>query len=148
MADYRFNLIWYNANLENKGWNSTDITKWALTTGNAIPIANAGTGQIGIVAGAAVQLDASSSTDVDGTIVSYAWVQTAGDTVTLSDTNIVNPTFTAPSTDPDQTLTFQVTVTDDAGDSSTDTVDSSRLVGWLGLTSTPQIGGRSHGAGT
>lgn len=94
---------------------------------NTAPTANAGadqTGQNSVAAGSTVTLDGSGSTDSDGTIASYTWTQTAGDTVTLSDATAASPTFTAPSTSNAQTLTFSLIVTDNDGATSTaDTVD-------------------------
>lgn len=94
----------------------------SLNTPNLPPIANAGPDQ-SISAGATVTLDGTGSTDSDGTIASYAWTQTAGDTVTLTGATTATPTFTAPSTNTAQTLTFELTVTDDGGLTATDSVD-------------------------
>ena len=77
------------------------------------PIAEAGPNQT-VVAGETVALDAANSTDVDGSIVSYLWTQTAGIPVTLSDVTLAQPTFTAPYVGlTDEALTFQLTVSDD-----------------------------------
>lgn len=89
---------------------------------NQPPTANAGTNQ-SVAAGATVTLDGTGSTDGDGTIVSYAWTQPAGDTVTLTGATTATPSFTAPSTSAQQTLTFELTVTDDGGLTATDSVD-------------------------
>jgi hypothetical protein len=70
-----------------------------------------------------VTLTGSSSSDSDGTIASYAWVQQSGASVTLSSNSVAQPTFTAPVAG--STLTFQLTVTDNSGASSTDTVSVS-----------------------
>ncbi len=102
------------------GW----VAQWALQgsgslvppVGNVPPTADAGADQTAIE-GAAVTLDGSGSTDSDGSVVSYSWVQTGGTAVTLSDATAVQPTFTAPAA-PD-TLTFDLTVTDDGGDTDT-----------------------------
>ena len=48
-------------------------------------------------------------------IASYLWEQTDGPTVKLSDIHTVMPTFVAPYTTSDTTLTFRLTVTDDDG---------------------------------
>jgi lysophospholipase L1-like esterase len=90
---------------------------------NVGPTANAGADQASITAGDTVTLDGSGSSDSDGTIVSYAWAQTAGDTAALSDATAISPTFTAPTTGGAQTLTFQLTVTDDGGLTASDSVD-------------------------
>ena len=62
--------------------------------------------------------------DPDGTIESYSWTQTAGPSVTLSGADSATPTFTAPDVGADgDTLTFELTVTDNDGATSTDTVN-------------------------
>src|SRR5262249_801852 len=73
------------------------------------PTANAGTAQTPKV-GASVTLDGSASTQTQGHPLSYAWTQTAGTTVSLSDATAQKPTFTAPNTP--QTLTFSLVETD------------------------------------
>lgn len=99
---------------------STALPGPALT--NLPPTANAGPDQINIEPYATVTLDGSGSTDSDGTIASYAWTQTAGTTVALTGASTSGPSFTAPATVAGDTLTFQLTVTDDGGATSTDTV--------------------------
>jgi hypothetical protein len=89
---------------------------------NQPPTANAGINQ-SVAAGVTVQLDGTGSTDGDGTIVSYAWAQTAGDAVILTGASTATPSFTAPSTNSQQTLTFELTVTDNDAQPDTDTVD-------------------------
>ncbi|WP_209348395.1 autotransporter domain-containing protein [Pontixanthobacter sp. CEM42] len=84
--------------------------------------ADAGADQT-VNAGSLVALDASGSTDGDGDPLTYAWSQTGGPTVTLSDPNSATPTFTAPSaTTTSQTLTFSVTVSDGIGRPDVDDV--------------------------
>ena len=86
------------------------------------PKANAGPDQH-VIEGDTVSLDASNSSDLDGSIVSYQWTQTSGPTVELSDSGLANPTFTAPNVESaGETLTFKVTVTDNEGQESIDTV--------------------------
>jgi len=86
------------------------------------PVADAGPDQ-SVEKGDTVTLDASNSVDPDGMIDSYFWEQMpGGGQVVLSDPEVVNPTFTAPDVGLGiETLTFQVTVTDDDGLESTDT---------------------------
>jgi hypothetical protein len=88
--------------------------------GNSPPVADAGPDQT-VNEGAGVVLNGSGSYDPDGTIASYLWSQTGGVGVTLSDTSAAQPTFTAPATgSANEVLTFELTVTDDTGQISTD----------------------------
>jgi uncharacterized repeat protein (TIGR02543 family) len=77
------------------------------------PIADAGPDQaVGISIPAT--LDASASFDEDpAAVLSYAWTQTAGETVTLDDSTAVQPAFVAPA-QPDE-LQFVVVVSNDSG---------------------------------
>ena len=86
---------------------------------NQKPVANAGDAQ-DVTTGAEVTLDGSGSSDPDGDALTYSWTQTDGTDVTLSDTAIAGPTFTAPDTAAE--LEFELTVTDNAGITGTDTV--------------------------
>ena len=106
--------------------NSEGDDDWTVdyttTPTNVDPVADAGNNQ-SVAAGASVSLDGTGSSDSDGNIVSYSWVQTVGDNVALTDANTSTPDFTAPSTDIAQTLTFRLTVTDDDGATDTDDVN-------------------------
>ena len=93
---------------------------------NVDPVANAGTDQT-VTSEAMVELDGSGSTD-NGTIASHAWARTGGTTggsVTLSDTKVAKPTFTADALAAgakDVIHIFTLTVTDNEGATDTDTV--------------------------
>jgi hypothetical protein len=107
---------------DDDGLESTDTV--SIDVINTInPVANAGLDQ-DVKEGDPVTLDGTGSTDADGTIAAYLWEQTAGiPQVSLSDENVVQPTFTAPEVGAaGETLTFQLTVTDDDGLQSTDTI--------------------------
>ena len=69
-----------------------------------------------------VTLDGTKSTDSDGSITSYSWTQTEGDTVALTDAGVGKVSFTAPSAGSTQTFGFRLTVEDDDGAYDTDTV--------------------------
>ena len=75
---------------------------------NDIPIAKAGTDK-SVDVNSIVSLDGSSS-DIDADAITYSWIQTAGYPVTLTDSKIINPKFTAPTTNGQ--LTFMLTVSD------------------------------------
>jgi hypothetical protein len=89
---------------------------------NAPPIANAGIDQT-VIEQSTVTLDASASSDSDGSIVSYSWTQTAGPGVTLDDPSSIAPSFIAPVVSVDTTISFQLTVTDNEGAFDSDLVD-------------------------
>ena len=74
------------------------------------PTADAGADTT-VDAGSTAVLDALASSDVDGTIVSYDWVQTGGTAVTLINAQSATTAFIAPATAAN--LAFQVTVMDD-----------------------------------
>src|SRR5262245_47071172 len=79
--------------------------------GNTAPTANAGPAQ-SVTSGVTVTLNGSLSSDPDGTILTYAWTQTAGTAVTLSSATVAQPTFTAPQVLAATPLTFSLIVTD------------------------------------
>lgn len=89
-------------------------------TQNQPPVANAGPDQT-VAAGAAATLNGTGSNDPDGDTLTFAWTQTAGTVVVLSNPNSASPTFTAPATA--QTLTFQLTVNDGAGNTASDSMN-------------------------
>lgn len=76
---------------------------------NTRPIANPGNPQR-VNKGAAVTLDGSKSSDPDNDDLKYNWVQTAGTSVTLSNSGAQKPTFIAPNAA--GMLTFELKVFD------------------------------------
>jgi hypothetical protein len=94
-----------------------------------LPVARAGSDQT-VDEGTVVTLDGSASEGCDGKgIPTYVWTQTSGSYVgQLGSGSTI--TFTAPDINVSQeTLTFQLTVTDDGGETDTDTV--SITVDWI-----------------
>jgi hypothetical protein len=99
---------------DNKNTSSTDdvkVTIKHILPPNKAPSANAGVDQ-SVSPGDTVTLDGSGSTDLDGTIASYSWMQTAGPSVVLNDANTASASFTAPSISSDTQLQFSLTVKD------------------------------------
>ncbi len=88
---------------------------------NNDPVANAGADQ-SVMENSSVSLDGAASNDNDGSIDSYSWSVVTGSGVTLNNPSSVNPDFTAPDVSSNQTFVFQLTVTDNEGASSSDTV--------------------------
>lgn len=93
---------------------------------NTTPTANAGMDQQ-VASGATVTLDGTgSSANDDGQDLTYAWEQTAGPSVDLSNATTASPGFTAPVLeidDQDVTLTFSLVVNDGIEESTADSVD-------------------------
>jgi len=107
---------------DNDGGTATAAAYVTVQNVNQPPTANAGIAQT-VTEGSAVNLDGTASSDADGTITAYSWVQTAGPVVTLSGETTSTPNFTAPGVTTDTVLSFQLTVTDDAGAFTTDSVN-------------------------
>jgi len=107
---------------DNNGLTGTDTV--AITVRNLVvpPIANAGPDQT-VNQTTTVSLTGVGSSDSDGSIAGYAWIQTAGPTVALSGATSVSASFVAPTVAADTVLTFQLTVTDNDGATSVDFVN-------------------------
>jgi len=104
--------------VQTSGTSSTTDT----TPNNIAPIANAGLNQT-VLEFATVTLDGSSSTDVDGTIVSYLWTQLSGKQVDILSPTNVNATFIAPEVSSSgEILEFSLAVVDDSSGTDTDDV--------------------------
>lgn len=87
---------------------------------NAAPVAVAGADQT-VFSAANVTLN-GSGTDSDGTISSYRWTQNSGPSVTLTNSNAAEASFTAPTVSTTETIDLTLTVTDNQGATDTDTV--------------------------
>ena len=92
----------------------------ALPSSNQPPVVDAGPDQ-SVAAGMMVILSGTAS-DADGTLASHAWSQTGGTTVLLSGADTAMAAFTAPDVAAAETLTFRLTVRDDAGAQASDEV--------------------------
>ena len=90
-----------------------------IPSGNKAPIANAGSDQNVIHDPITVNLNGSNSIDPDGDPITFSWTQIGGTIVVLNNANTTTPSF---ETTDVGTLTFQLTVSDNRGKSSSDTV--------------------------
>ena len=86
---------------------------------NGAPIARAGADRT-VDPSAPVRLDGSGSSDPDGDTLTFAWTQTRGSRVSLSNASDVQPSFEAPLRP--EPLVFRLTVTDPNGLSDSDEV--------------------------
>ena len=102
------------------GVASTDTIDITIVNVNSPPVADAGEDQ-SVAEGSPVTLNGGDSFDVDMDVLSYSWMQTSGQAVTLIGANTANPTFTAPygasggAPGVVDTLTFELTVDDGSG---------------------------------
>src|SRR5258707_4679850 len=97
-----------------------------VSTKNSPPVATAGPNQT-VTTRTTVQLNGSGSSDVDGDPLTYRWVITSapqGSTATLSNPNIVNPTFV---TNEKGTYVVQLIVNDGTVDSAPSQVTISNV---------------------
>ncbi len=81
------------------------------------------TGDALVAASSEVTLSGDESSDADGTINTYSWSQTAGESVEISDPSAASIQFTSPAT-AGASLSFELTVTDDEGESDTISFDT------------------------
>lgn len=102
---------------DSDGQTDSDIVNVIVNTSATVFAGD----DISAVEGSRVTLANSSSIDSDGSIVSYQWVQTAGDSVTLITPNSTTVSFDAP--DPNQVITLALRVTDNDGTVSSDSVN-------------------------
>jgi large repetitive protein len=106
---------------DNNGGTATDTVDITVRHVNKLPVPLAGADK-SANEGTTVT-HSGSATDADGTIVSYAWTQTAGPTVTLTGANTKTFSFAVPEVIANTVFTFQLTVTDSEGGTASDAID-------------------------
>ncbi len=89
------------------GGSGTSSTTTTTTGANSAPVISAG-GDASVEPGDGVSLT-GTATDADGDALTYNWIQTSGDVVTLSDATTLSPSF---STSTVSELVFQLSVSD------------------------------------
>lgn len=118
-----FDVALSNANGGNIGAKSN--LRVAILDGlgsNRAPNSVAGTNQT-VGSGVAVTLNGAGSNDPDGDTLSYAWSQTLGTPVTLTNAGTSTARFTAPNVNSDTMLRFELTVSDPSGLNDASTVN-------------------------
>lgn len=101
---------------------SMDSVLVEITNVNNDPVANAGSDQT-LSENSFVQLDGNASSDPDSDSLTYAWSQTDGPLVTLTDAVTATPSLMAPFVNAGGSdLTFELTVDDGFGGVANDTV--------------------------
>ena len=102
---------------------SDSVNVLVLNTLSADIVADAGLDKI-VNEDVKVSLDASNSHDPENQSLSFEWIQISGESVILSSTSSINPSFTSPIVNNNEikVLTFELKVFDDNGRSDTDTV--------------------------
>ncbi len=98
------------------------IAMRAADPNNLPPVADAGPDQ-SVDEDTPVSLDGGASSDPNSDVITYDWSQSAGPAVTLAGANTAAPSFTVPWVVGETLLTFTLTVTDEYGDSASDTVN-------------------------
>ena len=102
--------------------DAEDTVTIEVTNVNNDPIADAGTDNT-LNENSPIQLNGSASSDPDGDLLSYAWVQIGGPSVTLINDSTAMPSLTTPFVSlGGAVLTFELTVDDGFGGSATDQV--------------------------
>ena len=113
--------MYINVHPNNNGYTKMADVWYTAVYAVTHPTADAGSNQ-SVSVSQFVTLDGSKSKDPDGSIATYQWTQTPVSTVVLSGSQSAKPTFIAPDVGPSgETLTFQLTITDNDGLQDTDT---------------------------
>jgi hypothetical protein len=127
---------------DNDNASASDEVTHNVESMNMLPVADGGEDQFAPEQ-TLVTLDGSNSSDSDGTVESYSWIQLQGTSVTLNNSDTPNPSFTTPVAT--EVLIFELTVTDNEGGIGKDQVtvsvaevlfsddfNSGDLNGWTG----------------
>ena len=123
---------------DENGFSRSKIEADYIAVTPAPPVADAGPNQ-NVDENSEVTLDGSSSIDPDGEIVSYLWTV---DGISITNANSSIASFTAPEVDSDTSYVFTLTVTDNDGQSTSDSV----AIGIINLLIPPTANAGSDGS--
>ena len=140
----------YRVTVEASDGDGSDTAELAvrLLNRNEPPVADAGADQIDIEQGASVALPGGGSDPDASDALTFAWTQTNGPAVAVTDADQATAGFTAPTgLGADATLTFSLRVTDAGGLTDEDSV-SVTVVGSAALTATFSGAPSSHDGAT
>jgi len=132
--------LWRCVVTPNDGYVNGTPDEDEVTVQNSAPVADAGDDGAGTT-GMPVTLDGSGSWDADGDTLGYAWAQTGGPAVSLSDNTTAYPSFT-PGEDGD--YIFSLVVNDGTADSAADGV----VVTVTEVNAVPELSGGGVTPGT
>ncbi|UPW19648.1 DUF1566 domain-containing protein [Agarivorans sp. TSD2052] len=108
---------------DDEGAVISDTVSVSVNPVNTVPTVSAGASQsVNEQTSVVIYADAN---DADGNIATYSWTQLSGTNVSLSTADKAIASFTAPTLLSSETLVFQITVTDNEGESVTDTLSIS-----------------------
>ncbi len=106
---------------DGKGGSVRDSLRLRITHPNRLPVARAGADQF-VTEGDSIVLDASASSDFENSALSYLWRQLNGEAIALSDSQVAQPFFIAPSSPQTKSFAFALMVHDGLDQSAPDTV--------------------------
>lgn len=104
---------------DNRQGADKDTVSVFVSLPNVSPMANAGTDQLIQLPTDSARLNGTASSDPNGTITAYKWVQIAGTAATISNDGIASPWVRYLQSG---SYSFELTVTDDSGAIDKDTV--------------------------
>ena len=121
-SDGLYAIYTASAGLMDSPWPKFGQNNRSTGRVNLAPSADAGSEQT-VNPGATVNLDASASSDPDGVIIDYYWRETSGYGINIIDNSSAQASFTAPTPSANDTLTIELTVTDNHGTPTTTTLN-------------------------
>lgn len=113
-------LIFQFTAIDNENNQSSDTVSVKVSNVNVFPTVNAGQ-DFEVDEGQVVTLTAAAN-DSDGEIIGVKWTQLSGTNVELADSSSMLTTFVAPTVEQNEELSFELSVTDNDGNISSDAI--------------------------